>query len=345
LITLWILVILTLFAIGVGYRASLELRLSRYNIDNLKTSLIAKAGIQTALVELEKDTQDSDSKNYDTLYKCGITLEEEQTPEILFKDILVGNGYFTIKYQSSEDTQEDSEEFYGMLDEERKININTINIQNYAILVNLFERLDIEVDEDVIVASIVDWHDSNLTVTDAPNGAEDAYYMDLEQPYHCKNAPFQNLEELLLVRGMTQEIFDKIKDFVTVYPIEASSLKVNVNTASEVTLMALSEFAVEHVPETSQMDAHTLVEKIINYRAGDDNIEATEDDRLVEIQGLRLNTNENNLFIYLTNNFFANKSDYFRVKSQGVYSDGKIITNIEAVLDRNQLSAVYWHES
>ena len=346
LVTLWILVILTLFAIGIGYRASLELRLSRYNIDSLKTFFIATAGIQTALAELEKDTQSPDTNNYDTIYECGVVLNDGEVLEDIFKDILVGDGYLTIKYQSQVDAEGNPRQLYGMLDEERKVNINTITSQNHTIIVNLFRLLDIDADVDIIAASIVDWHDSNSTVTGDSNGAEDDYYMNLEKPYYCKNSRFQNLEELLLVRGMTQGIFDKIKDFITIYPIGSPKLQVNVNTASEVVLLALSRACVKYVGAT-QADADSLIAKIIDYRAGDDTIEATEDDKLVKLQELQsqLNTNEKNLFIYLSQKFFVDKSNYFRVRSQGISTDRKITTNIEAVLDRNQLISIYWRES
>ena len=81
------------------------------------------------------------------------------------------------------------------------------------------------------------------------NGKENDYYRSLEHPYDCKNSDFEVKEELLLVAGVTPEMFDKIKDCVTVYGQGA----VNVNTATLPVLMALG------------MD-EALAEKVVKFR-------------------------------------------------------------------------------
>ena len=65
-----------------------------------------------------------------------------------------------------------------------------------------------------IVPAIIDWTDANDDVTHLPfvqaenEGAENAYYEQLPPPRRCKNAPLDSIRELLLVRGVTPEIFD-----------------------------------------------------------------------------------------------------------------------------------------
>ena len=58
--------------------------------------------------------------------------------------------------------------------------------------------------QDTIAAAIVDWRDPDEI--ERPNGAESGYYQGLPVPYASKNAPFQRIEELLSVRGMTKDI-------------------------------------------------------------------------------------------------------------------------------------------
>ena len=77
--------------------------------------------------------------------------------------------------------------------------------------------------------------------------------------------PYQFKEELMQVEGLSQEAFDKCKDFVTVI----SNGKVNINTASRQVLLALG------------LDA-SLAENIEAFRRGPDNLEATEDDGFFE---------------------------------------------------------------
>lgn len=63
-----------------------------------------------------------------------------------------------------------------------------------------------------LVPAIIDWTDPDEQVTVLPFvsreniGAESDYYKTSPTPCKCKNQPFENLEELSLVKGMTAEI-------------------------------------------------------------------------------------------------------------------------------------------
>jgi hypothetical protein len=76
------------------------------------------------------------------------------------------------------------------------------------------------------------------------------------------NAHVKFKEELLLIDGMTTEIYDGIKNLVTTYGAGG----VNINTASADELALLG------------MDAD-LIKKIHDYRSGEDGIEGTKDDK------------------------------------------------------------------
>lgn len=64
-------------------------------------------------------------------------------------------------------------------------------------------------------AAIVDWRDADSD--ESPGGAEESYYQSLAVPYRCKNAALGSLEELLMVRHVTPEVYAAIRPFVTVY--------------------------------------------------------------------------------------------------------------------------------
>jgi general secretion pathway protein K len=68
-------------------------------------------------------------------------------------------------------------------------------------------------------------------------GAEDSYYLSLKQPYKTKNLRLDSVGELAMIKGFTPEIMAKLRPHVTVW----SSGKINVNTASDMTLMALDD--------------------------------------------------------------------------------------------------------
>lgn len=106
--------------------------------------------------------------------------------------VAVGEGaYWLLRPNLDED---DADEYsWGLIDEGARLNINTTEAAVLALLPGMTEQL---------AAAIVDWRDNDSEPGEA-GGAEDDYYLMLEQSYQTKNAPFETLEELLLVRDMT----------------------------------------------------------------------------------------------------------------------------------------------
>jgi type II secretory pathway component PulK len=82
----------------------------------------------------------------------------------------------------------------GLVDESGKLDLNTASTESLQTLPGMTTEL---------AASIVDWRDPDDTPT--LSGAETSVYQGKVQPYRAKNAPFECLEELLLVQGMTRE--------------------------------------------------------------------------------------------------------------------------------------------
>lgn len=97
----------------------------------------------------------------------------------------------------------------------------------------LLNHLDIKA---AVAQAILDWVDADSEVR-FPNGAEDAYYMKLDSPYRAANRPFTDVSELLLVRGVTPEVYARLRPFVTVLPGETA---ININTAPAELLMSLA---------------------------------------------------------------------------------------------------------
>jgi general secretion pathway protein K len=94
-----------------------------------------------------------------------------------------------------------------------------------------------------IVPALVDWVDSDENVSSLPLvqgnklGAESAYYMKLNPPYKCKNMPLEAIDELLPVKGVTLETFERIRNYITVY----GDGKININSAPKEAIESLSE--------------------------------------------------------------------------------------------------------
>jgi type II secretory pathway component PulK len=111
-------------------------------------------------------------------------------------------------------------------------------------LFNLLERLlrdsdnpyeeypDLRPDEQVM--DIMDW------VNPGDNrffgGSKDSFYTRQDPPYRAKKNKFYTVEELRMVRGITDHLFNKLLPHVTVY---SEGSKINLNTASKTTYRAL----------------------------------------------------------------------------------------------------------
>ena len=91
----------------------------------------------------------------------------------------------------------DDDQYYdfGLVDEASKVSLNAASVDELMKLPNM------TVD---VAAAIVDWRDEDDDVTD--QGAESDYYQSLPEPYKAKNAPFETIEETLLVRGVTLDL-------------------------------------------------------------------------------------------------------------------------------------------
>ena len=186
---------------------------------------------------------------------------------------------------------------WSMTDLDSRVNINTANPQELQQALTLM-GVDAN-DISIISDSILDW----ISPGDNPRlaGAKSDYYQSLDPPYYCKDAPMDNLSELLLVRGVWnhpaiywggsvtnhpppafQQEFSQAHSPFTApdYPFGLKDIftpisdgQVNVNTADRNVLQLLLM--------TAGMDmdtAGTTADNIIKQRAGPDGVDGTDDD-------------------------------------------------------------------
>ena len=83
-----------------------------------------------------------------------------------------------------------------------------------------------------MVDAMVDWLDADDR--EEQLGAESSYYQALQRPYACRNGPLTDLDELLLVRGMSRKLLygtatsEALANYLTVYGDDG---RLNINTA------------------------------------------------------------------------------------------------------------------
>jgi type II secretory pathway component PulK len=202
-----VLIVLALLAVLV---ASFSFQIEADNsaglamAERLQTRLAAEAGIQQVMYMLRTDWANpnvwmSNPDRFDQalVWKPEFRLEDlgRRQPEDAVSNL---RAY---RYSIVADNPFDDLTLirYGITDEASKLNLN---VATEAQLLRLISPHVPEGQEPLeFVQAIIDWRDAD----DEPKefGAESAYYQTLVVPYRAKNAPFETVEELLLVRGFT----------------------------------------------------------------------------------------------------------------------------------------------
>lgn len=134
-------------------------------------------------------------------------------------------------------------------DESARLNLNTTSTDTLRHLLG----------SNTAAAGLGDWRDTD----DRPHfeGAEKTYYASLGRPYPCRNGRLASVEELLLIKGVTPALYERVKERVTVW----GDGKINLNTVSSDTLRDLGFSA-------------GTAEKVAAFRRGPDDRWGTADD-------------------------------------------------------------------
>ena len=136
-------------------------------------------------------------------------------------------------------------------DLQSRFNINNLVLDGkpQKLYIDRFKRLlrNLDLNEDMS-AVIVDWIDSNEQV--GFSGAEDNEYLNLSPAYRTANQAMSDVSELLLIKDVDFESYEKLRPFVSVLK---SNTAINVNTASAEVLSSI-------VKDITLEDAKSLVE-------------------------------------------------------------------------------------
>lgn len=325
IIALWSLFLLSFFALVLNYGARQKIILIQRLNERAQLRLIAAAGIQRGIAELTG----AQPKGFDSLK------DSWSNNASGFKDIAVGIGRYSLCYNYINRKTGALDIRYGITDEESKININSAGQDVLGRLFQVVLGLD-ETQAQEFAACIVDWRDSDIQVSIPSGSAEDPYYQSLGFPYDCKDAPFEVLDELLLVKGFDKDIFEKIKGYITIY----GDGRVNINTATAPVLLALGL-------------NNEIVDKILLFRCGKDGIEATEDDNVfmkpmdivpVLNSAYGLSDSEISLLNDIVGKYITTVSNNFMIRSLARLARGRNTKEALCVLNRGSKKILYWRQ-
>lgn len=330
----WALIFLSILGYGITRRVNAELSLARYQAAKAQSKYAAFAGLFYVLDQIQRDLNNEDTQSFDTAYNCGLDLEGAQTPEDFFSGQNVADASFDVVIED-DDTRR-----FALEDESGKLNINGLHERNYNILTELLTALEVEEDQaKTIASSVIDWKDKNQDVFNEGFGAEQGYYQQLNPAHECKNYNFESIEELLFIRGVTPEIFEKLKSYVTVFPRQGP-LHVNYNTAPREVLLALAMSVAGPRTNTDKLDARGFVEKIIEFRQGPDSKLGTVDDEPVEPGKLALFSGPEIAIAAALRPVQSSKASVIRAHIVGSDDQKRTKTFLDAVIETQGLGVV-----
>jgi general secretion pathway protein K len=315
-LVLWVLTLLTVIVGEFCFAMRTEVNITRNFKGQTEAYYIALAGVNRAIGELIRNEVIPPKATTPKI--AGKGKEEEPEDEEKGERWRINTDIPPVSYGEGQ-----YEVRIG--NESGKININGAT---EALLKMMLKGFGLEEhQESIIVDSIMDWRDENDL--HRLNGAEDDYYRSLPDPYECKDGDFDSVEELLMVRGVTPEIFyGGLKDVVTVFKppeqrkrgvagyklIRADLNKININAAPKKTLLVLPSMTED------------LAQEIINYR------KESDFRSLTEVSSLVGGDVYNVISPYIT----LETSPYYSIMSIGKMADSKIRQGVEALVEINK---------
>ena len=331
--SLWIVALLTVFATQIGLHVRGRILLLSRLETRSGLRKIAEAGIEKAVMVMLLGSTSKSKKTKEYYYNN----------TVLFKDIELGGGFFNVKYDYYNiDNGGQLEERFGFIDEESKLNINRMGFEELQrLLVNTAFIGDSEADR---VGRIIMYCRGDDPMDMSLGKKDSEYYEQLRYPYKIKRRPFKMLAELKLMDVMTDDIFQKIEPFLTVF----GTGKVNINTAQKPVLVALGL-------------NDELVNAIFLIRRGTDGIDRTRDDVIFEgssdfqlIDDLNEKVRKSELYfvedegVQVYNDMVlgrvTGKSYYYRFRAEASFPYKKDILVVTGVYSLENNRFVYWRE-
>jgi len=283
IIVMIVIIVLGIMAGGFAYSMKVETTLARRANADPDLEWLGRSGVELARYILAQPVPNEpfDALNQKwaggpgsyTANNLPLGGVPDPLSQISLENNQLGGGHFSIK----------------ITDLERKANVNLADqglLQQALFLVGVDPS-----SMSTIIDSVLDWRDPD----DNPhiNGTESEYYLKQDPPYVAKNGPIDDLSELLLIRGITPEMYwgprgSNSGGGLNAHAITRSSRplgaepvgyqaglvdlftaisarQINVNTASAAVLRLV-------------LGDDFMVQEILRQRAGLDGVDGTEDD-------------------------------------------------------------------
>ena len=275
--------------------------------DGIRLGYIAKSGFYGAAALLMNA-----KNNYETLRDDWAHAEILSAQSKSF----FPDGYFLVRVEDEK----------GKIPLNKLVTGGAVNADIKDMLLRLLRQPEFELEDQKtleIADAIIDWIDENSDISGM--GAESSYYASLMIPYTAKNEPLDCIEELLMIRGITKELFagtnkkPGLIQCVTIYGTGA----VNMNPAPKFVLRALS-------PDITA----ELADKMDEYRKKSGN-NLSASNWYKNVPGMEGITIKQELIETV-------KSNYFRIYATGVTESME--QTISGVIQRSPFQVMSWRQ-
>ncbi len=182
---MWVVILAGLILLGVRKASHVNMAMAFNELEAVRAQWLARAGVEQAVAML-----DDDGESYDDM------LDFWYSERASFRQVELMYGLFSVKAPPGHD-ESSRKVRYGLVDHNGRMNINTAGREELKKLCDL---------ADWQVEPILDWRDGDTEAN--PGGAEAAYYQALSYPYEIRDANFQTVGELGLVKGMDLDALD-----------------------------------------------------------------------------------------------------------------------------------------
>ena len=300
ILTMWVLFLLALLTLGLKTHVDARVRASGILKHQVHGRYLARAGASMATRILRADTNHWDG------------LGEPWTEEGVHREE-VGVTRWLIE------------------DEESRLNLNRTG----PVIMTRFFR-DVgglsELEAESVVASIIDWRDEDDEAR--PGGAESGFYESRPAGYPARNGSFASIHELLLVKGVDNGLFSRIRSNITVH----GAGHINVNTASREVLLALART----VEGPGEQGAGSLVEKILDVREQNEVFKAIVWSDIAA--RLSLSEVETLIFRRMSDHLTVRSSYFTGFCEADIGDDGRVEHQVRFTLHRESGQVVGWYE-
>jgi general secretion pathway protein K len=326
ILVLSLIAILVVVAVESFRMARIDTRNSYYMHDELKARAMAKSGLVIGRLLLKQGPEEDEADHHGQPWGQGLGQRDILLPDLPEDElellIIDETGKFPINFivqgPVASKTQEKTEQKEGVQEGQAEKPKRTSGQPD--VYFRIFNRMltqgpfNLALDEAEELAGYVrEWVAHDPELEDGVKAA-DVYYLDSEKSYKSKNGPLSSVGELLLIRGITPEIYagtkesPGLKDLVTVHSPQG---KININTAPESVLQAMVN------PSIDASTAARFAIDMINYRE-----DSFHWDYLNEKDWYR-NRMAGYNDVQLPSDIVATNSAVFKIKSCGFYGHGR----------------------